>query len=190
VRLSRLEGGSTGPSFDGDDIAGIFWSSQTSEDLMQTPAGSRCVGRSMRPGRSHVRCDQHPSGAGDAAGARACAVGSWSASVNGSAENCGPATRPRLRRGTGRATCGPSSHRPGTGLRLLRWSSAVRARRRPLAVGPRGQLRVRVLRPNVGHEFSLRVVSCERPTASQRGLTSTADHQHRAARDNVFGHHS
>ena len=54
----------------------------------------------------------------------------------------------------------------------------------------RGQRRVRVLASSVSHEPSLRDVSCGRPTASHGGLTSTADHQHHPARDNVPGRHS
>ena len=47
-------------------------------------------------------------------------------------------TRRRLRPGTGRATCAPSSRRPGTAPRSLRSSSRARAHRRPSAGDPPG----------------------------------------------------
>ena len=95
---------------------------------------ARCLARSTRPGRSRGRCDLRPNGAVGAAEGPSCAAGLRFASVTGAVANCGPAALRRPRRGTGRATCGPFSRRPGTGPRWLRWSSADRARRRPSAV--------------------------------------------------------
>ena len=55
----------------------------------------------------------------------------------------------------------------------------------------RCQRRVRMLRSSVRHEPLLALrVSCGRPTASQGGLTSTADQEPHPAKDKVPVHHN